>query len=230
MATSLQAVRQLLEQRFPDALPVRYGTAETAATGVGPLDAMLPGGGLPRGRLAVWRPGGGATAVLRAACDAAVARGERSAWVDGSRRLAGAYWRAGPVLLRPGSRLQALACAEELLRSGGFALVVVSGAGSLEEQAVRLSRAAREGGAALVALAEAVPVAHLRFASRLRPEAYRWRAGPAGEPAEVEAVKLEVEVAGLGLHARTELWLEVMHHELRLSLDSGEFDRRGARR
>ena len=230
MATSVQAVRELLERRFPDALPLSHTTVRVAATGVGPLDRILPGGGLPRGRLAVWAPGGGATALLRAACDAAVARGERAAWVDGGGAIAGAYWRPGPLLLRPRDTRGALEAAEVLLRSGGFGVVVVTGAGPLDEAGIRLSRAAREGGTALVTLSSAVPVASLRIASRLLPERYRWQPGPFGEAAEVERVTVRVRVSGLGLAARTDLSLAVVHHELRVSLDPGEYDRRGARR
>lgn len=229
-AASVQSLRELLERRFPDAMPLRHATADAVATGVGPLDGILPGGGLPRGRLTVWRPGGGATALLRAACLAAVERGERSAWIDGAGRVTGESWRAGPLLVRSPGAAAALEAAERLLRSGGMALVVVSGARSLEEVGVRLSRAAREGGTALVALAETVPVAGLRLASRLLPERYRWRRGPFGEAAELESVTVRVRATGLGFSARAELSLTVAHHDLRLSLDPGQFDRRGARR
>src|SRR5450759_5253209 len=60
------AIRALIEHRFPDATPVTHRTAEPVATGIDALDAILPGRGLPRGRLTVWMPQGGATAVLRA--------------------------------------------------------------------------------------------------------------------------------------------------------------------
>ena len=228
MSASLQAVRELLEQRFPDALPVRHGTVEGVPTGIGALDRVLPGSGLPRGRLSVWAPGGGATAVLRGACDAVVARGERAAWVDGARQVSGAHWRGGPLLFRPAGTREALACAEELLRCGGFGMVVLSGVARLEETGVRLARAAREGGGAFVALSGAVPVAALRLSSRILPEGYRWRLGPHGEPVEVEAVMVRVMAAGLGVQARAEFKLSVMQHEVRLSLDPAAYDRRGA--
>ncbi|MGH7481623.1 MAG: hypothetical protein ACRELV_05665, partial [Longimicrobiales bacterium] len=65
MSTVL-ALRELLQERFPGAQPVAPGgTARPAALGVAPLDRMLPEGGLPRGRLTHWRPGAGATALLR---------------------------------------------------------------------------------------------------------------------------------------------------------------------
>jgi len=148
-ATALE-LRRLLERRFPDALPVTYGTTETVPVGVASLDSILPSGGLPRGRLTRWRAGGGATALLRGACARASSRGERSAWVDGAGVIAGACWPAGPVLLRPAEARDALECGEVLLRSGGFALVVLTGVRPDPMAHWRLARAAREGGGALV--------------------------------------------------------------------------------
>src|SRR5213075_2592027 len=72
------AIRALIEHRFPDATPVTHRTAEPVGTGIEALDAILPGHGLPRSRLTVWMPQGGATAVLRAACNTTVAQGERA--------------------------------------------------------------------------------------------------------------------------------------------------------
>ena len=72
-----------------------YRSAEAVGTGIDLLDRALPGGGLPRGRLVVWSPGGGATAVLRSACMAVVSRGERAAWVDGAGLMAGEFWEEG---------------------------------------------------------------------------------------------------------------------------------------
>src|SRR5262245_61726942 len=98
MSTSIAALRALIEQRFPDATPLKGGaqTTEQVATGIDALDQMLPNGGLPRGRLSVWAPQGGSTAILRAACHAVVANGERSAWIDGDNTVAGAFWGDGP--------------------------------------------------------------------------------------------------------------------------------------
>jgi hypothetical protein len=237
VATSVVELKEVLARRFPGAVPVTYGTAGAVATGVAALDRVLPGGGLPRGRLSVWVPGGGATAVLQGACAVVVGRGERAAWVDGARVLTcrpgeGSGVGAGreaPLVLRPASGRAALACAEELLRSGGFALVVLSGVEAVGVEAVRLSRAVREGGGAFVALSAGASIAALRLESRIAPEGYRWRCGVLGEPAEVESVMVEVRVWGMGLSARTEFRLPVVHHELRLSLEPGLVDRRGAR-
>lgn len=234
MATSVLDLREVLARRFPDAVPVTYGTAGAVATGVAALDGVLPGGGVPRGRLSVWAPGGGATAVLQGACGGVVVRGERAAWVDGAGVLtcrpgpAAGEAGAAPLVLRPSGGRAALECAEELLRSGGFALVVLSGVGAVGAEAVRLSRAVREGGGAFVALMEGVPIAALRLESRIAPGGYRWRAGVFGEPVEVESAVVEVRVRGMGLSARVEFLLPVVGHELRLSLEPGVVDRRGA--
>ncbi len=238
MATSVAELKEVLARRFPGAVPVTYGTAAAVVTGVAALDRVLPGGGLPRGRLSVWVPGGGATAVLQGACAAVGERGERAAWVDGARSLtcrpgvvAESEARgAAPLVLRPADGRAALACAEELLRSGGFALVVLSGVEVVGVEAVRLSRAVREGGGAFVALGAGASIAALRLESRIAPEGYRWRRGAFGEPAEVESVAVEVRVWGMGLSARAKFRMPVVHHELRLSLEPGLVDRRGVGR
>ena len=124
------AIRALIEHRFPDATPVTHRTAEPVATGIDALDAILPGRGLPRGRLTVWMPQGGATAVLRAACNTTVAQGERAVWIDGLGTVAGPFWEEGPILVRPRNRKHGLRGAEELLRCGGFALVVLAASGA----------------------------------------------------------------------------------------------------
>src|SRR5690606_4561444 len=98
MSTAVQQLRQAQERRFPDALPLGTALAPAIGTGVPALDLMLPSGGLARGRVTTWRPGGGATGVLRMAVETAVRRGERSAWVDGDGTLGADDWRRGPLL------------------------------------------------------------------------------------------------------------------------------------
>jgi hypothetical protein len=237
-------LRKQLERQFPDAQPVRSGTASAVGTGVGVLDAVLPAGGLPRGRVTMWRPGGGATAVLRSACAAVVGRGERAAWVDGTGTVAGAYreqrtrvWSpAGgdapsPLLFRPGREL-APVVAEEVLRSGGFALVVLTGggAGSGDGEGVRLGRGAREGGAAFVLVGEGSPVSHLRVRSCFDPVGFGWRRGPFGEPAALESVAIRARIQSMGLDRTVRFRLPVEVHGVRLSLEPGLVDRRGTRR
>jgi len=228
---SVAELRSLLDERFPDAVPVRYGTTGVAATGIGALDAVLPVGGLPRGRVTVWVPGGGATAVLRSACESAVGRGERAAWVDGRRSVVGTYWRSGPVLLRPADRDEALACAEVLLRSGGFAAVVLTGCdeggGLGESSGVRLSRAVREGGGALAVVTREAPVAHLKARSWIPPGGYHWRRSAFGEPVEAVGVTVEARLEAMGLSRRTRFAIPVRSHDVRMSLEPELVDRRG---
>lgn len=229
-------LRRLLERRFPDALPVRYGTTASAPTGVAELDAILPSGGLPRGKLTVWTRGPASSALLRAACRAAVERGERAAWVDGAGRIAGDAWSEGPLLLRPAGVAEAIECTEILLRSGGFAVVGLAGVRVEERAQVRLSRAAREGGAALVLVTgtpragpERPPstAAALRISSSARSHDYLWRGGPFG-PAQADRVTVTLRARALGLDARTDLSLSIENPHVRLSLDPGLPDRRGA--
>ncbi len=230
MQTSVAALRALIQQRFPNATPLTgqpdsAQTTEQVATGIAALDQMLPNGGLPRGRLSAWAPHGGATSILRAACLATVAGGERSAWIDGDLTVAGACWGDGPVLVRPTSRLHALRAADELLRSGGFSLLILAGTEPQGAEVVRLTRAAREGGAALVTIGAAAAMASLRLTSSLLH--YRWRRTPFGEPADARDATVRVNVRAIGLSAHTEFLIPVMHHELRLSLESELADRRG---
>jgi hypothetical protein len=229
MGAALQDLRQALERRFPDALPLGRGTVAAVSTGTAALDALLPGGGLARGRLTAWRPGGGATAVLRAACEAAVGRGERAAWISAGGVQCADFWRSGPLLLRPRSPTEALSSTEELLRSGGFALVILLGAGrETAGEAVRLARAARSGGTAFVVTSQDVTIAQLRVTSRISPAGYRWRHDPFGEPVEVVAVRVEVEASSLGWSGRTAFELPVRTHDLRLAPEPRLVDRRGA--
>lgn len=226
-ANSVAALRALIQQRFPDATPLTGGaqTTEQVASGIDALDQILPNGGFPRGRLSVWAPFGGVTAILRAACQAVVANGERSAWIDSQRSIAGAFWNDGPYLVRPSSRLHALRAAEELLRSGGFSLLILSDAEPHGTEMVRLTRASREGGTALVAVGSSASMASLRLTSRLMR--YRWRRTPFGDPANAEDATVRVHARSVGWNAHTDFPLPVMHHELRLSLESELADRRG---
>jgi len=224
------ALRQLLEQRFPDATPVTHRTAEPVATGIQSLDLILPNGGLPRGRLSVWMPQGGATAILRAACATVTSTGERSAWIDGLGTISGQFWDEGPVLVRPANRKNSLRAAEELLRCGGFSLIVLSGSEPEGTEMVRLSRSAREGGAAFVALTSHTSMASLRLTSRITPHSYVWTRSPFGEPAEACSASIKVRAQSLGWNKSTELRVPVISYDLRSALEPGLPDRRGNKR
>lgn len=229
-AANLSALRSLLEQRFPDATPITQRTADQVASGISQLDRALPSGGFPRGRLSVWSPHGAATAILRASCYSVVTSGERAAWIDGEHMLTSNSWIDGPVLLKPVTRRHALRAAEEILRCGGFALVVLSGTEPQGSEAVRLTRAAREGGSALVSLTSASALSSLRVTSQLDPHGYRWQRTPFGEPAVAHDVLVRVRARAMGWNAHTQFLVPVLHHELRLSLEPGLADRRGVRR
>jgi len=229
MLAAIADLRRVLEARFPNAVPLPERTIPQIATGMEALDRILPGGGLPRGRLSIWVPGTGVSAVLRAACMRVVCGGERAAWVDGIGRAApGVAW--GEVTLaRPRNARQALECTEELLRSGGFAVVVRVGEGECIQERVRLCRAAREGGAALIELSPDPHMAAVRLVSRIRRESFRWCLNGLGEPVDVRSVVMRVEVGAAGWSRESDVELVVTNHEYRMSLESGVADRRGSR-
>jgi hypothetical protein len=137
-----------------------------------------------------------------------------------------------PLLIHPRDRIHALRCAELVLGSGAFALVVLEpppGEEPWGTETVRLARAARDGGAALVVLTERGSMAALRVTSRLLPHGVRWRHGPFG-PAAPADVRAEVRARALGWNARAEVTLPVAAYALRDALDPGGGDRRGAGR
>jgi hypothetical protein len=225
--TAVHDLKRILEERFPNAVPLPERAVPQIATGVEALDGVLPGGGLPRGRLTVWEPGPGASAVLRAACRGAVERGERAAWVDGVGRIwPGVEW-SEVVLARPGSEVEAMECVEELLRTGGFGLVVSTGVESRGGARVRLCRAAREGGSALVELSVDGHMAAVRLSGRMEGEGFRWRRNALGEPVEVESATLRMRVVAGGWSREANVVLVVSKDEHSLSVEPGLADRRG---
>jgi hypothetical protein len=226
----LSQLRQTLEARFPNAVPLPERTVPQISTGVEALDRILPAGGLPRGRLSVWIPGIGGSAVLRSACLGAVSRGERAAWVDGVGRVVDGVEWAGVTLARPRTERQALECTEELLRCGGFGVVVLMGEGSLGTERVRLCRAAREGGSAIVELSANPHMAAVRMSARASPTSFRWQMNELGEPLRVESVVVRVLVAAAGWSRESDVVLAVNQHEHPLSMGSGLADRRGVGR
>ena len=127
-------------------------------TGIDALDRVLSRGGVPRGRLTevVGARGAGRTTLLRRLVERAVGERLWVAYVDAARTLAPADWaevgaRGGVWVVRPPDPSRAAWCADLLLRTGAFALVVLDGAPALSRAvAVRLTRLAREGDAALV--------------------------------------------------------------------------------
>jgi len=142
-------------------------------TGVGILDVAL-GGGIPRGRITevVGMRGAGKTALLRQVVSRVLRSGSWVAWVDARRTLAPQPWAelgARLVMIRPREAKRGAWCADLLLRSGVFALVVLDGAPLLSRvNGVRLAQLARERDAALVVIADGVQPSRVGGAVRLR--------------------------------------------------------------
>ncbi len=139
----------------PDRAPLPTGIAE--------LDALLVDRGIPRGRLTeiTGASGSGRTSMLRTLVTAAASGGRWVAYIDATRTLAPRDWahvgsaRAPLWIIRPTNATRAPWCADLLLRSGAFALVVMDGAPQLSRVlAVRLTRLARDVGAAFVVTGE----------------------------------------------------------------------------
>jgi hypothetical protein len=152
-----------------------------ASTGVPALDALLPGGGLPRGRVVEWLGprSSGKTALLRAGLARLRGVGESVAWIDAGRTLyapdwadlvpgEGEFW-----VVRPRDEVEMAWCADLLLRSGAFGAVALHGPGGAgggaevlrRSATVRLQRLAEEAGALFVVLGE-VRLAALRLGFR----------------------------------------------------------------
>jgi recombination protein RecA len=143
-------------------LPPPAPVAPALPTGIAALDAVLQGGGLPRGRLTeiVGATGSGKTTLARALVETTAAQHDWVAYIDAQRTLDARDWvhlgdAEGVWMIRPHDVSRALWCADVLLRSGAFALVVLDGAPLLSRSnAVRLTRLARESNCALVILGD----------------------------------------------------------------------------
>jgi hypothetical protein len=171
---SLALLRQQLAQVVDGTKPGDPGLP----TGLTTLDAALSGGGLPRGRLTelVGPAGSGKTTIVRQMVERTVADGWWVAYIDAGRTLAPRDWthvseRAseGFWMVRPPAPARGAWCADVLLRSGAFALVILDGAPVLSRDvAVRLTRLARDSNAALVALHDSTKASELGGSLRLQ--------------------------------------------------------------
>jgi recombination protein RecA len=143
-------------------LPPPLSATPAIPTGITVLDAVLPGGGLPRGRLTelAGPAGSGKTTIARAIVEATVADRGWVAYVDAQRTLDPRDWAhlgdaEGVWMIRPHDATRAAWCADVLLRSGAFALVVLDGAPALtRSNAVRLTRLARDANCVLLVLGD----------------------------------------------------------------------------
>ena len=171
---SLALLRQQLSEIIDGTKPGTPGLV----TGIGALDAVLPNNGLPRGRLTelVGAPGSGKTTIVRQMVERAVNDGWWVAYVDAARTLTPRDWthvsdsaRDGLWVVRPRDAARGAWCADVLLRSGAFALVVLDGAPVLARGvAVRLTRLARDADAAFLVLGDDAKASELAGSLRLR--------------------------------------------------------------
>lgn len=148
-------------------------------TGLAALDRALPGGGIPHGRITelLAPPGLGKTTIAHSLVAATMRSGGGVAWIDATRTLdpRSATSTVASVdleslwVVRPPDPARAPWCADLLLRSGAFALVVLDGAPVLPRAvAVRLAQLARESDAALLLLGEGTRASDIGGALRLR--------------------------------------------------------------
>jgi len=161
-------------------------------TGLAALDAALPGGGIPLGRITelLAEQGFGKTTITRSLVAATIKAGRCVAWIDATRTLdprdfctpPAGNGTAGKIssgesssidldalwVVRPADPAQAPWCADLLLRTGAFALVVLDGAPVLPRVvAVRLAQLAREADAALLLLGDGTRASEIGGALRL---------------------------------------------------------------
>jgi len=185
------------------------GPGRVLATGIPALDALVDGG-LPRGRASELSgpPGSGRTSVALALLAHATRAGGLVGVVDGADAFHPASAAAAGVRLervlwaRPPAAAAALRCCERLLGAGGFAAVVLDGAGHETQLAAlptaawqRLARAAAATDTALVVLSRrrvAGPFADL--ALELRPARARF-SGSGASPRLFEGLEIEAAVA-----------------------------------
>src|SRR5438309_2782122 len=136
-ALRLESLRALLPAPLPQ--------APGMPTGLDALDRALASGGLPRGRLTEVAGASGKLTLLRYIVEAAAERGEWATYIDASRTLAPRDWahlgqRIGLWIVRPPEPAKASWCADVLLRSAAFSLVVLDSAPPISRAiAVRLT-------------------------------------------------------------------------------------------
>ena len=183
-------------------------------TGFAALDRALPGGGIPHGRITelLAPPGLGKTTIAHSLVAATIRGGGGVAWIDATRTLdplsaTGTFASVDLESLwvvRPVDSARASWCADLLLRSGAFALVVLDGAPVLPRVvAVRLAQLARESDAALLLLGEGTRASDIGGALRVR---LAMRSGSQGaSQTATRAVVATVEKGGPYQHVQLEI-------------------------
>jgi len=166
-----------LRQQLAAVIAGTPSAAPGLATGIAALDGALPGNGIPRGRITeLLAPAGlGKTTLARSLAAATLTAGHTVAWVDATRTLDPRDWvtvDAGRTdalwVVRPSAPARASWCADLLLRTGSFALVVLDGAPVLPRAvAVRLAQLARDSDAALLLLGEGTRASEIGGALRI---------------------------------------------------------------
>ncbi len=224
-----------LKARLAQVVPAPTPQVDAVPTGITALDAAL-GGGLPRGRLTeLMGPlGSGTLAITQVVVAAALARTDGVACVDASRTFDPSEWAWLDCdhfrLVRPRDAARGAWCADVLLRSGAFALVVLDGAPALSRQAaLRLVGLARDKDATLLVVGEG-PVSQLGGAVRLEVKR-RWGTGRhagrrTGGIAPPQA-SLHLQVVHGGPRSSIEIE-HVIHRPRRLLAHPEVPDRRGA--
>ncbi len=209
-------------------LPARH---RGLPTGIPALDQLLPHG-LPRGRITVLDAplGSGGTALLLTLTAATLGADDGVAFVDAARTLApqaaahlaalGRFW-----VIRPRGTASAWWCADVLLRTGAFGLVVVDQAPLAPRPvAVRLQRLAADKDAVLLVrdtgrrpagIRLADPLANYRAAIRLavRADPGGFIPGAPGGPAwpGSRAVAVTVEKGGAPRAAEVQVGIALPH-------------------
>lgn len=172
--TTVDALRDVLRRRFPGTTLLERPDRGCFASGIPALDDALPGG-LPRGAITLFSggPSSGKTALALTFVSEATLAGHAVAWVHlGAFSAPSAAW-AGVALdqlltVRAASEVQALRCADLLVRAGALPLVVLDWAGRSGAGArwMRLQQLVATGRVAVLVLAPPPPEGDpLRFAS-----------------------------------------------------------------
>src|SRR5687768_11736311 len=199
---SVSALRQQLAALLS---PPRVGGDAAIPTGIAELDRALSDGGVPSGRLTEIQGarGSGRTTLVRHLVMSAVAARRWVAVIDGSRTLAPREWaEAGASgrlwVIRPPGADRSAWCADILLRSGAFSLVVLDGAPALPRPvAVRLTRLAKEHDVALVIVGDTPVIGsavRLRV-KRTRPEGRGQRPVPRAPGAELHVRQSRITIS-----------------------------------